>query len=248
MRLDVFFKVGEGTPSDVAGRVVAVIDVLRASTTIAVALGNGAKTVIPFESSEDVITRSKSFMRSEVRLAGERKMQMVPGFDLGNSPREFTREAVEGKTVLLSTTNGTAALMSVNGARDTVVAAYVNFSPVVALLRSALRGGTDVAILCAGHDRHFSLEDAVCAGRFVRAVTKDLSTVALNDGAFAAGMLDARYEENRAKVFADAEHGRALAEAGFGEDLVVAATLDAYPVVPIYQDRQITRLGPDRER
>lgn len=248
MRLDVFFKVGEGVPSDVAGRVVAVIDVLRASTTIAAALGNGAKTVIPFESSEDVIVRSKSFTRSEVRLAGERKMQMVPGFDLGNSPREFTREAVEGKTVLLSTTNGTVALMSVNGARDTVVASYVNFSPIVALLRSALRGGTDVAILCAGHDRHFSLEDAVCAGRFVRAVTKDLPSVSLNDGAYAAGMLDARYEENRAKVFADSEHGRALAEAGFGEDLIIAATLDAYPVVPIYQDRQITKLGPDRER
>jgi 2-phosphosulfolactate phosphatase len=247
VRLDVFFKVGEVAPADVSGRVVAVIDVLRASTTIAVALANGAKTVIPFESSEDVIIRSKSFTKSEVKLAGERKMHTVPGFDLGNSPREFTREAVEGKTVLLSTTNGTAALMSINGARDTVVAAYVNFSPVVALLRSALRGGTDVAILCAGHDRHFSLEDAVCAGKLARTVTKDLTGVTINDGAYAAGLLDARYEDPT-RVFADSEHGRALAEAGFADDLVVAATIDAYPVVPIYQDRQITKLGPDRER
>jgi 2-phosphosulfolactate phosphatase len=248
VRVDVFFKVGEVAPADVSGRVVAMIDVLRASTTIAVALANGAKTVIPFESSEDVIVRSKSFTKSEVKLAGERKMHTIPGFDLGNSPREFTREAVEGKTVLLSTTNGTAALMSVNGARDTVVASYVNFSPVVALLRSALRGGADVAFLCAGHDRHFSLEDAVCAGKFARAVTKDLAGVNINDGAYAAGMLDVRYDENRARVFADSEHGRALAEAGFADDLVVAGTLDAYPVVPIYQDRQITKLGPDRER
>ena len=248
MRLDVFFKVGEVTPADTGGRVVAVIDVLRASTTIAVALANGARTVIPFESSEDVIIRSKSFSKSDVKLAGERKMHTIPGFDLGNSPREFTKEAVEGKTVLLSTTNGTVALISVNGARDTVVASFVNFSPVVALLRSALRGGTDVAILCAGHDRHFSLEDAVCAGKFARAVTKDLTGVQINDGAYAAGMLDARYEEHIARVFADSEHGRALAEAGFADDLVVAGTLDAYPVVPIYQDRQITKLGPDRER
>jgi 2-phosphosulfolactate phosphatase len=248
MRLDVFFKVGEVAPADVSGRVVAVIDVLRASTTIAVALANGAKTVIPFESSEDVIVRSKSFTRSEVKLAGERKMHAIPGFDLGNSPREFTRDAVEGKTVLLATTNGTGALMSVNGARDTVVASYVNFSPVVAMLRSALRGGTDVAILCAGHDRHFSLEDAVCAGHFARTATKDLPGVTINDGAYAAGMLDVRYEDHRERVFADSEHGRALAEAGFGDDLIVAATLDAYPVVPIYQDRQITKLGPDRER
>jgi len=116
------------------------------------------------------------------------------------------------------------------------------------LLRSALRGGTDVAILCAGHDRHFSLEDAVCAGAFARAVTKDLTAVTINDGAYAAGMLDARYETSRARVFGDSEHGRALAEAGFADDLVVAGTLDAYPVVPIYQDRQITKLGPERER
>ena len=248
MRLDVFFKVGEVAPADVSGRVVAVVDVLRASTTIAVALANGAKTVIPFESSEDVIVRSKSFTKSEVKLAGERKMHTIPGFDLGNSPREFTREAVEGKTVLLSTTNGTAALMSINGARDTVVAAFVNFSPIVALLRSAIRGGTDVAIVCAGHDRHFSLEDAVCAGKFTRTITKDLTGVTINDGAYAAGLLDARYEDNRTRVFSDSEHGRALAEAGFADDLVVAGTIDAYPVVPIYQDRQITKLGPDRER
>ena len=248
MRLDVFFKVGEVTAADMSGRVVAVIDVLRASTTIAVALANGAKAVIPFESSEDVINRSKAFSKADVKLAGERKMHTIPGFDLGNSPREFTRDAVEGKTVLLATTNGTAALISVNGARDAVVASFVNFSPVVALLRSALRGGTDVAILCAGHDRHFSLEDAVCAGKFARAVTKDLAAVQINDGAYAAGMLDARYEDNRARVFSDSEHGRALAEAGFADDLIVAGALDAYPVVPIYQDRQITKLGPDRER
>ncbi len=247
--MDVFFKVGEVAPADMSGRVVAVIDVLRASTTIAVALANGAKAVIPFESSEDVISRSKAFSKTDVKLAGERKMHTIPGFDLGNSPREFTRDVVEGKTVLLSTTNGTAALISVNGARDAVVASFVNFSPVVAMLRSALRGGTDVAILCAGHDRHFSLEDAVCAGKFARAVTKDLSgAVTINDGAYAAGMLDLQYEDKLTRVFADSEHGRALAEAGFADDLVVAGSLDAYPVVPIYQDRQITKLGPDRER
>lgn len=248
MRVDVFFGTGELAAADVGGRVVAVIDVLRASTTIAVALGNGAKAVIPLESSEEVVVRSKSFAKSEVRLAGERKMHTVPGFDFGNSPREFTREAVEGKTVLFSTTNGTGALTSVSGARDVVVAAYVNFSPVVALLRTALRGGADVAILCAGHDRHFSLEDAACAGRYVRLMTKSLPGVALNDGAYSATVLDAKYRENRAKVFADSAHGRALAEAGFAEDLALAAALDAYPVVPIYQDRQITRIGPDRER
>ena len=81
---------------------------------------------MPLESADEVITRAKQFDRGEVRLAGERKMLTVPGFDLGNSPREFTREAVEGKTVLLTTTNGTAAMLGLQGARDVVVASYVN--------------------------------------------------------------------------------------------------------------------------
>ena len=73
--------------------------------------GNGARNIVPLESADEVITRAKQFDKGEVRLAGERKMLMVPGFDLGNSPSEFTREAVEGKTVLLTTTNGTAAMV-----------------------------------------------------------------------------------------------------------------------------------------
>ena len=73
-------------------------------------------------------------------LAGERKMLAIPGFDLGNSPREFTAETVEGKTVLLTTTNGTVALAGIQGARDVVVASYVNYSAVSAMLRAAARG------------------------------------------------------------------------------------------------------------
>src|SRR3954463_7089953 len=134
-------------PSDVSGRVVAVIDVLRASTSIATALDNGAKAVIPLESSDEVVTRSKALERTDVRLAGERKMLAIPGFDLGNSPREFTRAAVEGKTILMTTTNGTASLVAIQGARDVVVASYVNMSAVLAMLRAAARGGTDLAIV-----------------------------------------------------------------------------------------------------
>ena len=95
MRVDVYFGVQGLQPTSVQNRLVAVIDVLRASTVAAIALANGARAVVPLESSDEVITRSKSFDRSEVRLAGERKMNPIPGFDLGNSPREFTREAVE---------------------------------------------------------------------------------------------------------------------------------------------------------
>ena len=248
MRIDVFLGAQQHTPSDVTARVVAVIDVLRASTTIAVALHNGAKNIIPFDSHDEVVARSKSFERSHVRLAGERKMLAISGFDFGNSPREFTREAVEGKTVLLATTNGTGVLVGLQGARDVVVASYVNFSAVLAMLRAAARSGTDISIICAGRERQLSLEDAACAGRYVRHIGKRLPTAELNDAARASTMIDRRYGESLDRLFGESSHGRALVEAGFAEDLLVCAAVDAYPVVPIYQDRQITKLGPERER
>ena len=248
MRIDVLYGVQQLTPQDVQGRVVAVIDVLRASTTIAAALANGARAVIPFESSEDAITRSKQLERGAWLLAGERRMLRMEGFDLGNSPSEYSATVVEGKTVLLATTNGTRALLAVQGARDVVVASYVNLSGVSSMLRAALRGGADISIVCAGHERQFALEDSACAGRFVSNVSKRLADVELNDAALAATLIDRKYGDNLMRLFNTAAHGRALAAAGFGEDLAACAAVDSFPVIPIYQDRQITKLGPERER
>lgn len=248
MRVDVLFGGAAIAPSDINGRVVAVIDVLRASSSIAAALANGARAVVPFETSEDVVNRAKAFERSDVLLAGERRMLPIPGFDLGNSPREFTREVVEGKTVLMTTTNGTQAIAATQGARDVIVASYVNFTAVLTMLRAALRGGTDIAIICAGREKRFSLEDAGCAGRYAHQVAKRLSNVQLNDAAHACVLIDRKYGDQIVRLFDASEHGRALREAGFGEDLAACAALDSYPVIPLYQDRQITKLGPDRER
>lgn len=248
MRVDVLFGAATIVPADVAGRVVAVIDVLRASTTIATALDNGARCVVPCESSDEVVLRSKQYERREVKLAGERRMLPIPGFDFGNSPAEYVREAVEGRTILFSTTNGTPALLATQGARDVIVASYVNFKAALAFLRTAVRGGADVAIVCAGRERQFSLEDAACAGRFVRGLVRRKPDVLLNDAAQGCVLLDRRYGDRLDLLFADAQHARALAEAGFAADLDSCAEVDAHPVVPVYYDRQITKLGPEWER
>lgn len=248
MRIDVYFSPMQVPSSAVAGKVVAMIDVLRASSSIAAALANGARNVLPFDSADEVITRAKAFDRSEIVLAGEQKMLPIAGFDLGNSPREFTRSVVEGRSVLLTTTNGTSAVMSVQNARDIVVASYVNFTAVVTLLKTAVRADTEVVLLCAGREKAFALEDAACAGRYVRFLLNDETTVEMNDAARAAMLIEQRYEDRIDRVFADAEHGRALRDAGFADDLVACARLDAHPVIPVYQERQITKIGPDRER
>ena len=246
MQIDVFFGTAGITPADVSGRAVAVIDVLRASTSIAVALDNGAKAIVPFEKSDEVVERSKAFEKGDVRLAGERKSLAIPGFDLGNSPMSFTRDLVEGKTILMATTNGTGAITATQGARDVIIASYVNFSASLAFLRAAIRTGTDVALICAGQDRRFALEDAACAGRYVHHIAKRLNGVVLNDGAQACQLLDKKYGENLKKMFLASDHGRALVEAGFEGDLDVCASVDSHAVLAVYQDRQITRLGADR--
>lgn len=248
MRVDVFFTPQELTPAEIANRAVAVIDVLRASTTIATALANGARAVVPFASSEEVVTRATSLGKGAAKLAGERKMQAIPGFDFGNSPLQFSADAVDGQTILMSTTNGTAAILAVQGARDVIIASYVNFSAVLSMLRAALRGDTDVAIVCAGQDRRFALEDAACAGLFVRHLTGAQASVDINDAAQAAMLIDRKFGRTLKKLVNTSAHGAALAEAGFGDDLAACIAVDSIPVVPILQDRQITRLGTERAR
>ena len=247
MKLEVFLSPRELVPGDIQGRVVAVIDVLRASTTVAVALANGARTVVPVEDVDEAITRAKQFDPGQVLTAGERKMLPIAGFDMGNSPLDFSESKVGGCTVIITTTNGTRALMGLSGARDIAVASYVNHAAVSAMLRAAARS-TDISIVCAGTEGHFSLEDAACAGRYVRSITQASPSITMNDAAHACALIDGRYGDNIAEIFKDSSHGRALAEAGFGDDLVACAQLDTHSVVPIYQERQITRLGPDRER
>ncbi len=248
MQINVFFNSTALTPAELNGSAVLVIDVLRASTTIAVALANGARKIIPFESAEEAVTRSKAFERSDVRLAGERRMLPIPGFDLGNSPGEFTTEAVRGKTILLATSNGTVVLAGTHAARATFVGSYVNFSAALAVLRGHARRGDDIAILCAGSERQFALEDAACAGRFVRGLGRRNVKPHLNDAAVTCLLLEKRLGGDIPALLERSSHGRALVEAGFVADLAVCAALDTHPVVPVHQDRQITRLDDNRER
>jgi 2-phosphosulfolactate phosphatase len=155
---------------------------------------------------------------------------------------------VEGKTILITTTNGTRTLLGVQNARDIVIASYVNFSAVLAMMKVAASSNTDIAIICAGEEGSFTLEDSACAGRYVRAIPKRADSIQTNDAAAASVVIEKKYGDNIAKVFKESSHGQALQSAGFGDDLAAAAQVDSYPVVPIYQDRQITKLGPERAR
>ena len=245
MRLDVYLAPSELTPAALDGRIVAVIDVLRATTTIAAALHAGARTVIPFLETEDAVRTARQYERGEVKLAGERHMVAIPGFDLGNSPLEFTADAVGQQTVLLTTTNGTRALLASDDAKAVFIASYVNFSVTLARLQVALASEHDVAIVCAAREGTPALEDSACAGRFVRELRASNPMLSVNDGAQMCELLATKYGADLAALFRDAEHGRALRAAGFSADLQICAALDEFPVLAEYSDRAIVRRGAD---
>jgi 2-phosphosulfolactate phosphatase len=246
LRVDVHFNGGSTGQHDLHDRVVLVIDVLRASTSIAAALANGARAVIPFEGVDDAIMRARSLEQSDVLLAGERKMAPIPGFPLGNSPREFTSDVVTGKTIVMTTTNGTAALSNVAGAGEVLVGSFANYTVITTRLRVAARAGKSITIVCAGTNGRFALEDAICAGRFVRGVARRGIQPVLGDAATVAAMIDRRMGADLPAVLRDTEHGRALVDAGLGDDVTHCAQLDSHPVIPIYRDRQVVRLGAGR--
>ncbi len=238
MKLDVLLTPGELTPADVADRTVVVLDVLRASTSIVEALAAGARTLYPVATIEEAIRLANTLGREEVLLAGERKALPIEGFDLGNSPAEFTRKRVAGKMIVMSTTNGTLALTAAGVGSRVVVGAWTNFRMVV---EDLVRSAASPVFLCAGRDRAFGLEDAVCAGQMAAAVMKTRSDEAweLNDGAVAALALADRFADP-ATLFPATAAGRGILEAGLGADLTFCARRDVRKVLPVLHDRQIT--------
>jgi 2-phosphosulfolactate phosphatase len=239
MKLDVYFTPPGPSAGDLAGRGVVVIDVLRATTTIIAALANGARAVVPTASSEEAVKMTANLERDGFVLAGERRYLPIPGFPLGNSPREMTPGQVGAKTVYLATTNGTPALVAAQGADPVLVGAAVNFRALADRAGTLLRERGDLAIICAGRERQFALEDAYVAGRLVKMVKKGIRKLPLNDSAEVALALTQRYK-NFLDAFTASEAGRSLQALKLGDDVHFCAKMNRYTLVPAYVDRRIT--------
>ncbi len=238
MKIDVYFTPLGLNAGDLSGRGVVVVDVLRATTSIVTALANGAKAVVPAATSEEAVRLTANLEKNGYVLAGERKSLKIEGFALGNSPREMTAEAVGGKTIYMSTTNGTPALVAVQGGEPVLVAAAVNFSAVAERARGLFEERGDLVIVCAGREKQFALEDGYVAGRLVKAVRKGRRKIALNDAATVVLDLPSRFP-NWAAALGASEAARELRAADLGEDVAFSAKADRFSVVPSIVDRRI---------
>jgi len=212
-----------------------VIDVLRATTSIVVAFQHGCRSIHPVASAAEA--RSARAASPGAVLAGEQGGLRIPGFDLGNSPREFTSGAVSRRDVILTTSNGTKTLRAVAGGRTVAIGAFRNRSAVADWL---VGRGADSLIVCSGYEGGFSLEDAVCAGAIVHRVATLATGLSLGDGARACQVLWERYGSDLVRLFRETDWGRRMLALGFEADLAVCAELDATAVVPLMQGARIT--------
>jgi 2-phosphosulfolactate phosphatase len=241
MRVDVAFTPAGLAGAEVAGRTVFVVDVLRASTTIAVALANGSRGIIPVSSIDEAMKLVQTLERREVLLAGERNATRISGFDLGNSPLEMTESTVRGKTLIMTTTNGTRALLATTGAATVYLAAGVNLSVAGARAREALEQHRDLLVICAGREGSFGLDDAYAAGRLLAlALGGRRLRKGLNDAALVSLDLARRYGVGWLRPLMASCAGRDLVSLGFRDDIALAADEDSCPVLPQFADRRIT--------
>jgi 2-phosphosulfolactate phosphatase len=232
------------TPGDVQGRSVFVIDILRATTSMCAALNHGAKAIIPVASTEEALRLAQTIGSADVILAGEQNCVRIPGFQLGNSPLEMNEPVVRGKTIIVTTSNGTKALLACQGAHAVYPSAAVNLSAAAEKAREVLNADKQLIVVCAGREGAFALDDAYCAGRLIAAILGDRKPRrGLNDAAIACLDLVRRYGTNWARPLAYSRAGRELIKLGFGDDLREAARVDAYPVLPHFHERRVTLLS-----
>jgi 2-phosphosulfolactate phosphatase len=211
-----------------AGGLAVVIDVLRATTTVVHALAAGCRAVLPCAEVEEARDLAGGMRAGRVLLGGERGGAALPGFDLGNSPREYTARLCRGNTLVLTTTNGTRALVRAAEAARVLVAAFVNYSAVCEQLRQDAR---PVHIICAGTEGSVSLEDTLLAGALVDYLCQ-LGEVQVND----AARLAWDCFENQGRVLLGAlevsQGGAILRRLGYDEDIRAAAQVDRFALVP----------------
>jgi len=226
-------------PGRLVGGTAVVVDILRASTCIVQALAHGAHQVIPVADLEDARQAARTIERS--LLVGERQGLRPAGFDLGNSPSEFTRDAIAGRTLIMSTTNGTRALLHCQDAQSVLIGAFLNLSCIVQHVCH-----TPVAslhLVCAGTNGSPTREDILFAGAVVSKVVADpRRSCELDDASRIAQLVwqDAAITKQPELVrqLAETQGGRNLLAIQHGHDIESASQIDAAPLLACYDAAQ----------
>jgi 2-phosphosulfolactate phosphatase len=198
------------------------------------AISQGALEILPLARPEEAFQMAKVFLQGSILLGGERESNKVPGFDLGNSPKEYVAERIRGKKLILATTNGTKAFHLVSSGKEILVGSFLNIGAVA---ERCLESGQDLLIFPSGDEGDFSLEDTICGGMLIELITKKAKkSISLTDASNSAQILYQRFKDNLLEAFHLSRHGRELISRGFEDDLLHCAQIDITRLVPIFRE------------
>jgi 2-phosphosulfolactate phosphatase len=227
MKVDVVLLPRDLNPEHLRERAVVVFDVLRATTSMTVALASGISEIRVFGDLE--AAREAAAVYPEPRLlCGERNALKPPGFDLGNSPRDFVAAACAGRVAFMCTTNGTRAILAAQSAADVLVGALVNAQAVASALRHLQR---DVTLLCAGTEGSISTEDVLGAGAVIDQLSDGGEIHLTSDAAWMTARLFQSERDQLESALGGSRGGQNVRRAGLADDIPFAARTNVFDVV-----------------
>lgn len=218
-----------------AESIVVVIDVFRATSAICVAFHYGADKIIPVASVEEA-----QLYKQQGMLAGaERNAIRLEGFDFGNSPYDYMGDHVKGKTIALTTTNGTQAIDAARNAYKVVIGSFLNIDVLCAWL---VKQDRNILLLCSGWKNKFNLEDALYAGAVTQKIHALSENYKLGDGCLALKYLYEQAQHEPIKFLVHASHKERLAKLGLKKDIKFCLTPNAAPVIPVLEGKYLVKL------
>jgi len=237
MNIQVISTAQQAQDINFTNRIAVVIDVLRATSVITTALNNKAQCVIPMKTVEEAQNLYAASDASKTLRGGERNALKIEGFDLSNSPLEYQQQVIEGKTIIITTTNGTNAIENVKGAKEVVLACFRNAQAVVDYVAQS---GKDVAIVCAGTEGRFSLDDGLCAGMLIE-LLKQQTAVETDD----LGLLVTQYynqnKTNLLGALSNCYHLKRLFTLGFYDDIRFCLETSCVTTIPEVTEGKIKK-------
>jgi 2-phosphosulfolactate phosphatase len=238
MDAEVFLTYSSVSEEDVRDRTVVVIDVLRACSTIVTALDHGARAVMPVADMAEAGRIVSNLDPDVYRLGGERDGEKIDGYDLSNSPLEYTQDTVETRDIVLNTTNGTRALKQATTAEHLVAGCFLNADRVVNFVQEV---DNQVTIVCAGRQNRLALEDTLCAGLLLARLWDREEPDVVTDSAHTAFTLYETDRDDLSSALRGANHAERLIQQGYEDDLDYCFRTDTVPVLPYYTENRLLR-------
>ena len=217
----------------IRGKLVVIIDVLRATSVITTAIANGAQEIVAVKEIDEAL----SLREEGCIMGGERKALKIEGFDLSNSPLEYTRDVVDGRKIIMTTTNGTNAISRAAGAGEIIIGCMLNGRAVAKYMAASNR---DAVVACAGTAGQFSIDDFICGGKILWDLKKFCSPD-LDDMCSAAYMAYRDHKEDVLGYVKHAAHYKYMLSIGLEDDIEYCFREDETDMVPVYQKGRIIR-------